>query len=96
MSQVFSGKNINEKFFILEFINKLIRNYLPKIFDAYDFTVLCQVNVGDLGTGNVDGGKSDEFDPAHTVFINGFFIDIENVVVTSSDGHAYLFALPEM
>lgn len=61
------------------------------------------MNVNDLEAGNAGGGggggggKSDAgFDPAHTVFINGFFIDIENVVVTSSDGHAYLFALPEM
>jgi hypothetical protein len=28
-------------------------------------------------------------------FTNGFFLDIENIIVCTSDGYAYLFALPE-
>ncbi|CAF0723235.1 unnamed protein product [Brachionus calyciflorus] len=54
-----------------------------QIFDAVDFTVLCQVNTSSL--------VQDE-----TInFTNGFFIDINNVLVCTSDGMAYLYSLPE-
>ena len=64
-----------------------------KIFDAFDFTVLCQVNASDALESNT--GQSNSTDEP-IVFINGFFLDIETVIVTTSHGYACLYALPEM
>jgi hypothetical protein len=49
------------------------------------------VNISDI-TPPANGNKTDET----VIFLNGFFIDIEYVIVTASDGYAYLFALPEL
>ena len=54
-----------------------------KIFDAFDFTVLCQLNMNELSTCE------------SVVFTNGFFIDIDNVIVCTSDGLSYLYSLPD-
>lgn len=49
------------------------------------------MNISDI-TPPANGNKTDET----VIFLNGFFIDIEYVIVTASDGYAYLFALPEL
>ena len=54
-----------------------------QIFDAFDFTVLCEVRVSSLTSND------------SVVFINGFFIDIEYVLVCTNDGYAYLFTLSD-
>lgn len=60
--------------------------FLLKIFDAFDFTVLCQVRISSLP-------KEDQNDTI--TFINGFFIDVDNVLICASNGYAYLYVLPD-
>jgi WD repeat-containing protein 7 len=54
-----------------------------QIFDAFDFTVLCQVTINSLL-------KEDQINDTVT-FISGFFIDVENILVCASNGYAYLY-----
>lgn len=57
-----------------------------QIFDAVDFTVLCQVNINALVNETVNN---------NVVFTNGFFLDIQNIIVCTSDGYGYIYSLPE-
>ena len=57
-----------------------------QVFDAFDFTVLCQVRINSIPID--DQNES-------VVFISGFFIDINNILVCASNGYAYLYLLPD-
>ena len=57
-----------------------------QIFDAFDFTVLCQVRINSIPVED----QSDSL-----IFVNGFFIDIDNVLICASNGCAYLYLLPD-
>lgn len=57
-----------------------------KIFDAFDFTVLCQIRINSIPAD--DQNES-------VVFINGFFLDIDTILICASNGFAYLYLLPD-
>ncbi len=57
-----------------------------QIFDAFDFTVLCQVTINSLP-------KEDQTNNDTVTFISGFFIDVENILICASNGYAYLYML---
>jgi WD repeat-containing protein 7 len=59
-----------------------------QIFDAFDFTVLCQVTINSLP-------KEDQTNNDTVTFISGFFIDVENILICASNGYAYLYMLPD-
>lgn len=56
-----------------------------QIFDAVDFTVLCLVKIESVTAPN----------ESHLTFTNGFFIDIDHIMVCTSDGNSYLYLLPD-
>jgi WD repeat-containing protein 7 len=56
-----------------------------QIFDAFDFTVLCEVNIESIRRSIND----------KTIFTNGYFIDIETILVCANNGSSYLYSLPE-
>jgi hypothetical protein len=49
-------------------------------------SVLCQVRINSIPID--DQNES-------VVFINGFFIDVENILICASNGFAYLYLLPD-
>jgi hypothetical protein len=50
------------------------------------FLVLCQVRINSIPI---------EDQSESVVFINGFFLDIDNILVCASNGFAYLYMLPD-
>ncbi len=72
--------------FVVLCLGEIFHCFYKKVFDAFDFTVLCQVRINSIPI-------DDQCESL--VFNNGFFIDINNILVCASNGHAYLYLLPD-
>ncbi len=68
-----------------------------QIFDAVDFTVLCLMRIESLPIDDEQKTTETKANSAATAitFTNGFFLDVNHVIVCTSDGNSYLYLIPE-